>query len=309
MHASSEFGAQFALTLLGFGLGLAFLFVLAVVEWGAWALVRPGRKFGASGSEPPNSREIEVQSADRARLRGSWLPSETPLGHTAVLLHGFAEDRHALWNRAQALHARGWNVALLDARGRGMSEGDYCSFGGRETDDLVLWINALAARVGPSMQLVAWGRSMGAAIVLRAASVDPRIRGVVLEAPYPDLALTVAAWLRRARLPGLFARPILTRAKILAGVSLEWPRPVDIAPSVETPALIVHGSDDTIVRIERARVLHDAFSKSVEWVEVPGARHADVLDVGGATLIEQIIDFAERAVDPANQPVSNTAMD
>jgi alpha-beta hydrolase superfamily lysophospholipase len=289
-------GSLVAATVVGLGLGLGFFFVLVVIEWGAWALVRPARKLNARDLEPPPWEPIRAFSNDGVKLSGAWCENEASAGRTVILLHGFAEDRLALWGRATAIHQRGWNVAMIDARGRGRSEGDLCSFGGREVGDLARWVDVIVERVGPSIRVLAWGRSMGAAIALRAAAADPRIAALVLEAPYPDLALTVSAWLRRARLPGVFARPILLRAHTLAGVSLEWPRPVDVAAKTQTPTLIVHGSDDRIVTLERGRRLASAFPRPVDWIEVAGARHSDVFEVGGSALVDRIAEFAVKAM-------------
>src|SRR5207237_8808885 len=99
-----------------------------------------------------------------------------------------------------------------------------------------------AARGGPGSPLVVWGRSMGAAVALRAAAEDPdgRIAALVLEAPYHDLEAAIVVMLRRFRLPGprLLARLIARRAEALAGVSLPRPTPLDLAPRVAFPTLI-----------------------------------------------------------------------
>ena len=296
-------------SIAGFAAGLAFCLALAVVEWSAWALVRPGRRLTLHDPEPIPWEPISTEATDGVRLAGAWLPSSSSGGRTAVLLHGFAEDRIALIGRAQALHARGWNVALVDSRGRGRSGGDACSFGGRESDDLRRWVDVLRSRVGPSLRLLAWGRSMGAAIALRAAVDEPKIGALVLEAPYPG-PLDHGRRLAPAdlRLPRFFARPILRRAQSLAGVSLEWPRPIDLAPRLGVPTLILHGSADPIVSVERVRRLADAFPKPATVIELAGARHADVFDVGGtAALADRIAPFADRAIPRRPSPDGSKA--
>jgi competence protein ComEC len=287
--------ARGLLTALGVSLGLAACLVLATIEWGAWALVRPGRGLSPPEREPGPWEPIEALAADGVRLRGSWRRAAVATGRTALLLHGFAEDRSALRGRAEALADRGWNVALLDVRGRGESEGHHSSFGGREGDDLRAWLDALADRVGPDFAPVAWGRSMGAAIALRGAD-DGRLRALVLEAPYADLRRAVGAWLARLRLPRLLAGPILRRARRLAGVPLDRPRPIDLAAGVRLPALILHGTDDPVVPLADARRLADAFPDPAELVEVAGARHSDVFDVGGPELAGRIAAFLDDAL-------------
>src|SRR5207302_3585174 len=136
--------------------------------------------------------------------------------------HGFAEDPSALLARMEALNRHGWDAAALDARAHGRSGGDRGSFGGREAADVAAWVDALRAsgRAGPG-PLAVWGRSMGAAIALRATAADRRVSALVLEAPYLDLEAALGVVLRRKRvpLPAIMARLILRRARALAGVS------------------------------------------------------------------------------------------
>ena len=268
---------------LGFAFGLIACGALVVVEWAAWTMVTPGRRLGAAEVEAGLGETIETRAEDGTRLAGVWVPARAEDGEdpdrkgTVLLLHGFAEPPSAMNGRVEALTRCGWDVAALDLRGYGRSEGDHSSFGGREAGDLRAWIDALAGRIGPGAGVAVWGRSMGAAIALRAAAEDPRIAALVLEAPYLDLEETLAALLRRFRLPlpRPLARLALARAEALAGVSLTRPRPLDLAPRVATPTLIVHGSDDRLIPLADARRLAEAFPRPALLIDVAGAGHAE----------------------------------
>ncbi len=171
----------------GLRAGRSVCAVLAVAEWGAWMLVVPGRRLrvGDTGAGEEAGEPIEAWTDDGLRLAGVWYPSvsSTAPGRTVIVIHGFAEDPRGFRDRAEALAKRGWNAAAIDLRGHGQSQGEHTSFGGRESDDLHAWIAVLAARVGPGMTLAVWGRSMGAAVALRAAAEDRqgRIAALVLE--------------------------------------------------------------------------------------------------------------------------------
>lgn len=288
------------IVVLAFVAGLGACLVWGVVEWGAWALVSPGRRHDPDrpDEEPAPWEPLSARASDGTSLRGAWLGSDQADGRTLALLHGFGEDRSALLSRAEALSLRGWNVAVLDSRGRGQSEGDRTSFGGRESHDLLAWLDVLSERLGPDARLAAWGRSMGATTVLKAAveDKDGRLRAVVLEAPYPDLKPAVKSWLSHLRLPGFFAGLLLRRAKALAGVSLHEPTPLELAASVHIPALLLAGSDDPLAPPDQARRLASAFPSPATVIEVPGARHADVFDLGGDPLADQVAAFLNDAV-------------
>ena len=136
---------------------------------------------------------------------------------------------------------------------------------------------------------------MGAAIAVRVAAADSRVRALVLDSPMADLELAMAVWFRNHRFPcaHLLARLVTRRAGRLAGVSLTWPRPIDVAPRVLCPVLIVHGSDDQLVTVREVRRLAGGFPNATGLIEVPGARHADVISVGGDALLERIIQFLQ----------------
>ena len=309
--------------IMGFVLGLAGCLGLAVVEWTAWVLVLPGRRPGALAEEmaariDPDSHDdppgvpIEAFAPDRVRLAGLWHAADrdalrrsgTPARGTVIVLHGFAEDPSSLRQRVVALNAHGWDVAAVDTRAHGRSGGDRGSFGGREGADVAVWLDALiaAGRIGSGADsdapvVAIWGRSMGAAIAARAAADDTRIAAVVLEAPYIDLGVTLASVLKRKRLPlsRLLARVALRRARNLAGVSLARPRPLDLAARITRPALVVHGTDDTLIPIRDARRLAQAFPRPATFIEVPGAGHGDVVETGGCPLLDRIATFLDEA--------------
>lgn len=297
--------AGWSLGALGLALGLIGGLLHASVEWGAWALVTPGRRHDPARPEvePGPWEPIATQAADGTRLAGALRQVPGTDGRTVLLLHGFGEDRAALFDRAQALAERGLNVALLDSRGRGASGGFCCSFGGREADDLRAWVNCLTDRLGPTAWLAAWGRSMGAAVALRAATTEPRLRALILEACYDDLTPTVAAWLALARLPRWLAPPMLARAGRIAGVSLTRPRPLDLAPLARVPVYLLHGGNDRIVPTAATLRLHQALRCPLLVYDlIPDAGHVDVVSVAGPALFENLAGFLGSArTDPLNQ--------
>ena len=262
-----------------------------------------GNRPSTTEDRQKRAQPISVRADDGARLAGLWYPAAAvePTGATAILVHGFAEPSSGLRaQRQEALNQAGWNVAALDLRGYGASEGPYSSFGGREAGDVRTWIDFLAKRVGPPVDCVPilWGRSMGAAIAIRAAALDSRIRALILESPMVSLDDAMAVWFRRRRapFPGLLARLVTRRAGRLAGVSLTRPRPLELAPQVRCPVLIVHGAEDMLVTIRDARRLAAVFPNPAPIVEVPGAGHTDVIAIGGEPVLKQLVQFLRDSV-------------
>ncbi|MDG3002308.1 alpha/beta hydrolase [Paludisphaera mucosa] len=297
---------------VGVGAGIVAGLALAVVEFGAWALVTPRRisdpppdpkrDAGTPGAGAWSPGEtIRVTAADGVELAGRWVPAERPTGRVMILIHGFIDGpAMMLLDRGPAILARGWSVAAIDLRGYGASQGPYSSFGGREADDLHAWLDALAGLVPPGEPFVpvVWGRSMGAAIALRAAVEDDRVRALVLEAPMVDLQASVATFMRKRKLPmaPALSRLVVRRAGKIAGTSLARPRALEMAPRFDRPVIVVHGRDDDLIPTALARRLADAFPTPAPFLEVPGAKHADVARVGGRPLLEEVLDFVDRSI-------------
>ena len=138
-------------TALGLTAGAVLCLVVTVAEWGAWALVMPGRKLPTPGLGEPPGLPIEATAPDGVRLAGAWFPSPNPgpPDRVLLLLHGLAEDGSRLLGRVPAWNRRGWGVAVLDGRASGLSGGSRGSMGIREADDVRAWLGALTPRPGP----------------------------------------------------------------------------------------------------------------------------------------------------------------
>jgi competence protein ComEC len=246
------------------------------------------------------NREVRiwVKAADGVQLAGRWYPASgtEATGRTVVLLHGYAEPSGLFpGQRLAAIHQHGWNVLAVDLRAYGQSGGLTASFGGREADDVRVWIGEIGRLLGPERPILPalWGRSMGAAIALRSAALCPEIKALVLESTMVDLQEAVATWFRKRRFPaaGFLAWLVVGRAGRLAGTSLATPPAAELASRVSCPALFLHGLEDALVPAAQIRSLARAFPSPADVIEVAGAGHADVVAVGGAPLLEEVMAF------------------
>jgi competence protein ComEC len=287
--------------LLGIWLGLA----MAVVTFGAWSLVLPGRGLGQAEPFPEPWRLTSIITGDGLRLRAWRRDADgigpASIGRFAVVIHGLAEASPSMRGRAEALLQEGWSVLVPDLRSFGRSEGDRCSFGAREAGDVRAWLDALLDD-RPGASVIAWGRSMGAAVALRAAIEDDRIGALILEAPYAELRRALAARLARLPIPGaeLLAGPVLSRASRIAGVPIDRPRPTELARRASVPVLILRGDRDQIAPMAEIGRLYYAFPRGrrPEVEAISDAGHADIFERGGPELAARISDFLNRAAPP-----------
>ena len=294
-------GLQLGLALL---LGALAAVTWVIIDWGAWTLVLPGRRQSGPKSTSTQTettltgfQRLTVQADQNTVLVGDVRIDPLSAGRTVLLLHGFGEDRSALFPRAQRLAEAHWNVVLMDSRGRGESGGQHCTFGTKEAEDIGTVVRDLQPQVGPAATFCLWGRSMGAAIALAVAQAnpDPSIRTLVLEAPYTTLRSSVAAVLKRRHIPGFLARPMLARASRLTGVQIGQPSPLELAAHCHVPVLILAGSADPIAPAAEIERLAQAFPTRPRIISVPGANHQDIWDQGGPNLTAEILAFLTQA--------------
>ena len=80
----------------------------------------------------------------------------------------------------------GISVFAFDFAGSGMSEGKYISLGYYESMDVRTVVNFLRTTEQVS-SISLWGRSMGAASIIRYASEDHEISSMVVDSPFSTL--------------------------------------------------------------------------------------------------------------------------
>lgn len=157
-------------------------------------------------------------------------------------------------------------------RGAGGSAGDFSANGWLE--DVECIIDEVA---GPSGSVWLVGFGFGAAIALRTATRNARVRGVASIAGPADLAAWAAnrgRVLERCRRSGVISSKGYPEDVESWAAELVALAPLDAAAGMGSrPLLVMHGSDDAEVPTAAARALADAASGPVDLRIVPAAGH------------------------------------
>jgi pimeloyl-ACP methyl ester carboxylesterase len=123
-------------------------------------------------------------------------------------------------------------------------------------------------------RVVLFGGSLGAAVALQAAPLDPRIR--VAQSSFSSLveiAQERAPWFATAR----EVDRALALAAARGGFALADASPVEAARHIRVPVLLIHGQADRERRPEHSRRIEMALRGQGRLLLVPGAGHADTL--------------------------------
>lgn len=254
------------------GVTVGICFILAWTGFTESQFYRPStRNFGEHTQRDLTPRDVFFASEDGTRLHGWFLTSNEPAVGTVIHLHGSDRNISHTIRNSHWLTDRGFNLFVFDYRGYGKSEGNPSRRG--VIDDTVAAIEHVRSRPNVDADIVIlWGQSMGGQLAIIGAHLagTERIGAVVAEATYASHAHHVKDKLARMGPLWLIQWAVwLVTPDTLAARDIV----VHLAP---TPFLLVHGSEDRVVRPYHSEWLFQAAKEPKDIWRVPGARHLEV---------------------------------
>jgi alpha-beta hydrolase superfamily lysophospholipase len=243
--------------------------------------------------------DIAVTATDGVLLRGWKVRSPSANGAWVLLFHGVSDNRTGMTGQAALLLRHGYSVLMMDARAHGDSGGSMATFGWIERRDTRAIIDALSAVETPR-NVFALGSSMGAAIALQSAAVEPRIAGVVAESSFSDLREVTYdyAGLHWSPLLGktLF-RPgtwtVISTAQKEGGFSVDEVSPEKSVRARPFPVLLICDQSDQIIPCRHTRRIFRAAAGPKAIWEVPGAGHASAIGAQPEEYERRVIAFLD----------------
>ncbi len=192
--------------------------------------------------------------ADGTRLEGFLVPGDATPAPTVVFFGGNAEE--VSWMMADGRWPAAWTRVALNYRGYGTSQGKPAATE-LLADGLAIF-DAVAARQGIDRgRMVVFGRSLGTAVATHVAAERP-VAGTILVSPYDTLAAVA-----RTHYPFLPVSLLLRHRFV----------PVEEAPRCRSPLLVIVADADSIIPVERSRVLYDAWAGPKQWLGFPRVDH------------------------------------
>lgn len=260
---------KFVKTILKTLLGLFVLLNIVVIfhaykftyyyETGDKSVIQQGMKsgwdktsdmlFGINAAKQPNVAPdtaydpVTLTTKDSLKL-SSWNMTVPNAKGTVLLFHGHGSKKSALMEEAHQFRKLGYNTFLTDFRAHGSSEGNTCTIGYTETEDIKLayeYVQSLGEDT-----LVLYGISMGAATVAKAISEYAlKPYKVILEMPFGSLTEAVKGRVKMMQLP---AEPISTLLTFWGGtIHGFWAFNYNVAQyaqNIKSPILLQWGATD-----------------------------------------------------------------
>lgn len=222
-----------------------------------------------------NARDVYTKSKDGLNLRGRWLPAENAIG-SVILFHGYRSCPLADFSVVIPFyHSLGFNLLLADQRSHGKSEGKFITFGIREHEDVLKWIDFHNENIGP-LPVCIGGMSMGATTVLMASGreLPANVRGVCADCGFTAPEQILRSVMKQAHVP---AFPLLHiagwYARLLGGFGLNEYSTIRAMENCRISVLIIHGTEDHFVPCEMSKQTYNACHSKKQLILVDGASH------------------------------------
>jgi fermentation-respiration switch protein FrsA (DUF1100 family) len=239
---------------------------------------------------------VTVETFDGLKLSCWFVLQKKKARGTIIYLHGVGDCKIAGVSFVRSLYNKGFNIFLYDSRQHGESEGYYCTYGFYEKHDVSAVISYLQSRKDIKIgKIGVFGTSMGGAVAIQAAAIDPRIACIVSEASYTALRVVFVDYQKRIiKLPWHFLRNIaLVQSQKMANFKARLVAPIEDIKRVHVPVLIVHGKNDSFIKSNYSKLLYDAANEPKQLLIIDGAEHNNVWEIGGETYENSIATFFE----------------
>ncbi len=237
--------------------------------------------------------EVLIQSDFGYSLYGLYFPSEGSK-KAVILSHGITYTLYGSVKYMKVFRELGFNTFIYDLRHHGQSGGKNTTFGLFEKHDLARVMDWVAQRIGPGAVIGTHGESLGAAISMQHAAIDPRVAFVVEDCGFSNLAELLAYRLKAEYHLGKF--PILYLAsffsQLLTRMRFEQVMPIQAIEQITAPVLFIHGAADDYIPPQMAQALYQKKQIGARGLYLaPEAGHAESYRSDRAAYTQVVTDF------------------
>lgn len=243
------------------------------------------------------TEDVYITSDDGLKLHGLWLPADNPRG-TVLFAHGYRSCILVDFGLAfEFYHAHGMNLLIPDQRAHGKSQGNFITFGVKESKDMQRWIDYHNAHCG-NYPVMLSGLSMGATTMLNLADKElpENVKGIIADcgftSPNDILSSVFTRVTHLPAVPSLWITDVFTR--VFAGFSIYQCDTRKSLSKCRIPVLLIHGTDDSFVPCEMTKKAYSACGGPKELLLVEGAEHGVSFLVDKESYTQAVTAFMDR---------------
>jgi pimeloyl-ACP methyl ester carboxylesterase len=238
-------------------------------------------------------KDIELQGS-RGKLVCSWYLEIIDKSTTCVIYcHGNSGSRIDSEEILETVLKYGMSLFCFDFSGCGMSDGDNISLGYYEKDDIstvVRYIYSIR-----SINLILWGRSMGAVASILYTYSNPHIMAMILDSPFSDFSKVADEMVSEYKIVPKFFRDYLFDATSryiysMMGFDIKKLVPKNFIKNCKIPTVFIHSNEDKLVKIHHSRELYGEVKGPKCFIEI-NSDHNTIRDKLVITKALKIVQF------------------
>ncbi len=194
---------------------------------------------------------IYLITKNNLKLEAWYIPADSAIG-TVCLFHGHGGTKSDVFKESEEFRKMRYNTLLLDFRAHGNSEGNICTIGYDESEDVKLAYDFIKNK--GEKNIVLWGISMGAAAVSKSIN-DYQLtpKKIILEMPFGSILQAGEGRIKMMHLP---AEPLATLITFWGGIEHGfWAfnmNPTEFVKKISCPTLVQWGVNDP--RVSRGEI-------------------------------------------------------
>lgn len=304
-------------------ISLAGLFALLVVAGGLYIFVTTIQRQGASrkrlrgeqqGKPPsPFRSHLAVEgvwwatvstvrttltAADGVKLTAYALFAKQKTNKTALVMHGHDSTPATIAFITKMFYEHGYNVLVPAMRGNEESGGLFFSFGIRESDDALLWLDRAAELFGEDAEIVAYGNSLGGATAcfLSEKGAERQLRCLIADCPLSSLMGVIKH--NMPMVPSFLMVPAGAFCDLLCrafhGFSFIKNTPIKAVKNARLPIMFVHGKQDPTTAWEMSEQMHAVCPTEKELLLLEDCPHGVAYFADTPLYEKTVFGFIER---------------
>ena len=223
-----------------------------------------------------NPQSFSIKSKDGLTLRARFYEL-SPGAPVEILFHGYrGHAERDLNGGVFRCFGLGHSALLVDHRASGCSDGKIITFGVKEAEDCLLWIDFVKAHFGQDVRIFLGGVSMGAATVMMASgkNLPANVQGILADCGYSSAKEIIKKVIKDMRLPaGLLYPFVKLGARLYGGFDLDATPPIEAVKHSKTPIIFFHGDTDDFVPCHMSQECYEACASPKAFVVIGGAGH------------------------------------
>jgi uncharacterized protein len=258
--------------------------------------------FGVKNGKPvikelPNRdyQTVYLKTKNNLKIEAWYIKKDSAIG-TVILFHGHMGTKGSVLAAAEEFYNRGYNIMPVDFRAHGNSDGEVCSIGKKEGEEVKLAYDYVKA--AGEKNIILWGISMGAAAITSSFNtyVDLKPAKVILEMPFGSLREAVRG---RVKQMGIPQEPVATLFTFWGGAEQGfWTfnyEPEEYVKKITCPVLLQWGAkDQRVSKNETDAVYKNIAAADKKLVVYENAGHESLVKNDSVLWRSEVGSFLEK---------------